>query len=269
MEIITLDNSFKVSTFPSSRVATFDVGVIGRKKHHIIGLLEIDITDAKNNIKEKIKNGNKCSFMSWVLKCIGTTIADFKQVHAINTKHNKQVVFNNIDISFPLEKKVSGIRVPIPAIIRDVNNCSVSDIYEQLENMSSISISNKEDFVINDRKSNKRNKLFFILPQKIRLLIWNLILKNPLSIKKNMGTVMVTNVSLLGNASGWIIPKSIHNISFGIGSINKKPWIVDNEIKIREIMKLTILFDHDVVDGMPAAKFVSKLTLNMEKAKWT
>mgnify|MGYP001556382650 FL=1 len=263
-----MDSNYFISSFPDSRVATFDVGVIGRKKHHIIGLLEIDVTDAKNMIKNQIRNGGQCSFMAWLLKTIGTTVADFKQVHAINTRGNRQVIFNDVDISFTVERVVNGVRVPLAAIIRDAGSRSLADIFQQLEDVKARNIDGRQDYVINDRKSNRRNLLFFRLPQRIRLLIWKYILKNPFSIKKNMGTVMVTNVGLAGNTSGWIIPKSIHNIAFGIGSVNKKPWVVDNKVEVRDIMSLTVLFDHDAVDGMPAAKFVARLTKNLQTGKW-
>jgi len=36
-----------------------------------------------------------------------------------------------------------------------------------------------------------------------------------------MGTVMLTNVGMTGGLSVWIIPKSMHNLCIGIGSINK------------------------------------------------
>jgi pyruvate/2-oxoglutarate dehydrogenase complex dihydrolipoamide acyltransferase (E2) component len=81
-----------------------------------------------------------------------------------------------------------------------------------------------------------------------------------------MGTVMVTNIGMVGRFSGWILPKSIHNLCFGIGSISKKPWVVDNKVEVREIMHLTILIDHDVVDGVPAAKFTYKLAKKIQSA---
>jgi pyruvate/2-oxoglutarate dehydrogenase complex dihydrolipoamide acyltransferase (E2) component len=60
--------------------------------------------------------------------------------------------------------------------------------------------------------------------------------------------------------------KSYHNLSFGIGSVAKKPWVIDDEIKPREVLNLTILMDHDVIDGAPMARFVAYLSHLMETA---
>ena len=82
-----------------------------------------------------------------------------------------------------------------------------------------------------------------------------------------MGTAVITSGGITGRFHGWIIPKSIHNLAFGIGSISKKPWVVKNEIQIRDILNLTILFDHDVVDGAPAARFTAQLVKNIEQSR--
>ena len=45
----------------------------------------------------------------------------------------------------------------------------------------------------------------------------------------------------------------------GVGAIVKKPVVVDDQIKIRPMMALTLAFDHRLVDGAPAAKFLQRL----------
>ncbi len=81
-----------------------------------------------------------------------------------------------------------------------------------------------------------------------------------------MGTVILTSIGTKRSIPGWFIHKSYHNLSFGVGSVIKKPRVIDDEIKVREILNLTILMDHDVIDGAPMARFVSHLTHLMETA---
>lgn len=82
-----------------------------------------------------------------------------------------------------------------------------------------------------------------------------------------MGNVAVTSIGMIGKINGWFIHKSVHPISFGIGSILKKPVVIDNEIKIREILNMTILVDHDVIDGAPMVQFLDDLTNYLETGK--
>ena len=63
----------------------------------------------------------------------------------------------------------------------------------------------------------------------------------------------------LQEGSGWGIPVSNHTLQLTLGGIAKKPGIVDDRIEVREILSVTISFDHDVVDGAPAARFAQRL----------
>ena len=90
-------------------------------------------------------------------------------------------------------------------------------------------------------------------------------LKLPRFAFKKMGNVAFTSIGMMGNVNGWFIPLSVHPICFGVSSINKEPRVINNQIVVREMLKMTVLFDHDVVDGAPMVRFLSDLTMNMEK----
>jgi pyruvate/2-oxoglutarate dehydrogenase complex dihydrolipoamide acyltransferase (E2) component len=80
-----------------------------------------------------------------------------------------------------------------------------------------------------------------------------------------MGNVAITSIGMMGNANGWFIPTSIHPLCFGISKISKKPVVIKDKVEIREILNMTILLDHDVIDGAPMARFISDLSTNISK----
>jgi len=91
--------------------------------------------------------------------------------------------------------------------------------------------------------------------------------KNGLFKKRHLGTVGVTAIGMMGKFPGWIIPMGgATSAILGVGGIRKKPGAVNDEIKIREYLCLTITVDHDVVDGGPLVRFVEKLTELIENA---
>lgn len=108
--------------------------------------------------------------------------------------------------------------------------------------------------------------LYYLLPQWLRVLLLGAALKSPLRARAMMGSAVYTTVGNAGGAAGWILPRSIHALCFAVGSINKKPWVRAGAIEIRDIMHLTVLIDHDVVDGAPAARFMSSLVRAIEGA---
>ena len=89
---------------------------------------------------------------------------------------------------------------------------------------------------------------------------------NPFRAKALSGTVTVTTVNAIGKSPGWILPtRSLHNLFFALGTITRKPWVVDDTVQVREILNLTVAFNHDAIDGVPARKFMQDLVRQVEK----
>jgi pyruvate/2-oxoglutarate dehydrogenase complex dihydrolipoamide acyltransferase (E2) component len=104
------------------------------------------------------------------------------------------------------------------------------------------------------------------MPKWLRLFVMRtFILGNPERMQIIMGTVMVTSLGTVGRITGWVMPTSMHPLSIGIGTLNKKPAVYKGDIQKRDILHLTVAFDHDVIDGMPALKFVDELVANLER----
>jgi pyruvate/2-oxoglutarate dehydrogenase complex dihydrolipoamide acyltransferase (E2) component len=63
---------------------------------------------------------------------------------------------------------------------------------------------------------------------------------------------------MFGTHSGWGMGMPVHSLSVMVGGIAQKPGIVDGRIEAREYLDLTLSFDHNIVDGAPAARFAQK-----------
>ena len=48
-------------------------------------------------------------------------------------------------------------------------------------------------------------------------------------------------------------------VSFALGSVIEKPAFINQAIVARKLLHMTVIFNHDIVDGAPAARFVSRL----------
>ncbi|WP_020612856.1 2-oxo acid dehydrogenase subunit E2 [Sediminispirochaeta bajacaliforniensis] len=261
--------SYDIAAYPASRLATFDVGTIARRRHDIAGLIEVDVTLARQRIRKRIRSGEDISFMAWFLKVLAKTLEEYPHMHAINARRCRQVLFHDVDISLPIERELEGKRVPLVTLVRHVNKKTIEEIGREIRCAASKSIDSEKDYILSDAARKRgawKSTLFYRFPQWLRMIVWKGIMRNPFVIQKHMGTVIVTNVGGSGRFPGWIIPKTIHNLCVGLGSITKKPWVVGNEIVVREILHMTLLFNHDVVDGVPAARFSGKLTARLEQA---
>jgi pyruvate/2-oxoglutarate dehydrogenase complex dihydrolipoamide acyltransferase (E2) component len=71
---------------------------------------------------------------------------------------------------------------------------------------------------------------------------------------------------MFGTGSGWGIPVPNHTLQLTLGGISEKPGVVEHRIEVREYMSVTISFDHDIVDGAPAERFIQRLKDLVESA---
>lgn len=65
---------YQVFPYPASRIATIDLGRVASRKHHITGLLEVDITTALTRLKEQGSAKRGVSFFAWIVQVIGAVI---------------------------------------------------------------------------------------------------------------------------------------------------------------------------------------------------
>jgi pyruvate/2-oxoglutarate dehydrogenase complex dihydrolipoamide acyltransferase (E2) component len=252
--------------YPSSRQLTFDLGKIGLAKHHVRALLEVDVTEARSIIKQNRHAGNKISFTAWLIKAIADCVALHPPVAGVNNpKSNKVLVFQDVDISIVVEKEVDGARVPLPYVIRKADKKTLYEIQQEIESAKSQNVGGEGDYVLGQEYSTTGMKLFIKLPQWLRLILMRLlVLDHPQRVKDMMGTVMVTTAGMIGHTRGWIMPFSMHPLGLALGSLNEQAAVYRGEIQKREILHLTVLIDHDVIDGVPAARFVDDLVKKLQ-----
>ncbi|MDF1569320.1 MAG: 2-oxo acid dehydrogenase subunit E2 [Spirochaetaceae bacterium] len=161
-----------------------------------------------------------------------------------------------------MERIVDGDKVPIMTLIRKAESKSVETVTGELREAATRPIAGSADYTPAERKNRRMERIFFYMPGALRRVVWRMLMRNPFSVKKNMGSLVITNIGMSGRTSGWILPKSMYNLS-----IVKKPCVVMGEVAVRDTMNLTIVFDHDVIDGAPAARFADTLVKLMESAE--
>lgn len=73
------------------------------------------------------------------------------------------------------------------------------------------------------------------------------------------GTFTISNLGSFGADSFTPIVNPPQCAILGVGRIVEKPLVVDGEVRVRPTMWLSLTFDHRLVDGAPAARFLQAL----------
>jgi 2-oxoglutarate dehydrogenase E2 component (dihydrolipoamide succinyltransferase) len=194
-------------------------------------ITEIDVTELKKFITEQKvnflnKNEAKLTITSFIIKAISASLEKFPFLNAKFLNDDEFVLNDDINIGIAVDVK-EGVIVPV---IKSVQNLSIEDIAKKLSKLA----------------KNARG--------------------NTLSIKDiENGTITLTNYGISGIEVGFPIIKHPEVAIIGVGAIVKKLLIFDDDsIKIRSIMKISLTFDHRIVDGIYSCNFLKEIKENVQ-----
>jgi hypothetical protein len=255
---------YVLKRLPTARLSSIDVCEVGRRKHYVQAFLEVDVTDARRAIHAyRARTGNKLSFTAWFIKCAAQAVSEHSQAHAVRRGRRGVLVFEDTDFTVLVERTLGTERVPMPIVVRRANSKSLSEIHDEIRSAQEQPLA-ADDLVLKRPQHRFLYGLAFVLPAFVRRIFWDRVIRDPFAMKRMMGTIAVTSVGMFGRAQGWVVPISIFPLCFGLGTVAKKPGVVRDRVEVREFLSLTAMVDHDVIDGAPAARFISRLVQLME-----
>ena len=264
-----LVGAYEEAPFPLARTATVDTVRIGMTRRHIPVLLEVDVTAAREELARRRRAGGDDSFTAWAVACIARAAAEHKRVHALRRGRRGLVAFDDVDVSLAVFRQATGPdrgeRIPMPFVVRRAHVKPVAQIAAEIRSAQTRPLAPGEQWLAAEGSVPPPRilRLAFSAPFHLRKwLFWDRLLADPFRVKRTMGTVMVTSVPLTTRSGtrAWAVPVGIHPLSVALGAVAR---LRDPE---RELLSMTVLFDHDVTDGVPVALFLRRLTELMETA---
>jgi hypothetical protein len=226
-------------------------------KHSVYGLLEVDITVVRQFIAAyKARTGEALSFTGYLAFCLARAVAEDTSVQAYLKGRKQLIVFDDVDVGLPVERRIGGTRAPMGYVIRRANHKTFQEIHQEIRAVQSQAVPPNKGMPTWLRFG-------LVLPWPLSKLFIALlraaIRHDPRVLVAQSGTVGVTALGMFGHSSGWAVTPPMHSLMLVVGGIAQKPAVVEGRIEPREILNLTVGFDHDVVDGAPAARFVRRL----------
>lgn len=226
--------------------------------HCMYGLLEVDVTAARQFISEyKARTGEALSFTGYLAFCLARTVDEDKAVQAYRKGRKQLVMFEDVNVGLMVERKIGEKSTLMGHVIRGADRKTFREIHQEIRAVQSEPVAPSSEMPGWFRSA-------MLLPWPLSRLFKGLLgmanRRDPLISVSINGTVGITSVGMFGRGhSGWGIFSTLHSIDLVVGSIAWKPAVVDGRIEPREILNLTVVFDHHVVDGAPAARFARRL----------
>lgn len=188
------------------------------------------------------------------MSCLAAAIEEHPGVQAYKDWRGRRVVFEDVDVMVMVETTVNGDRI---GVVREANRRPVESIHEEIRTAQTDSETGRQPWWAT---------LAMRLPGVLRRLFWRQPQLVPRRWKAVAGTVPVTSVGMFGSRGGWAISPTNYTLQLTVGGIATKPGIVDGRVEPRELLDVTVTFDHDVVDGAPADRLVDRFAELVEGA---
>lgn len=226
----------------------------GRKQNNIQALIEVDITVPRLLIRQhKERTGESLSMTAYVTSCLAQTVSEHAQVNAF-IKGNKLVQLDDVTISVMLERELDGESVPEPIGIRAAQNKTYRQIQSEIR-----AAQQQEDAEFGGLNNMPWIKYIpgFLLKAFVRIASRNI------AMMSRYGVIGVTSVGMYApkDQALWVIPLVAGaTVEVAVGSIVNRPQHYDDKLENREYLCLTVDFNHDIVDGAPAARFLKRFT---------
>jgi 2-oxoglutarate dehydrogenase E2 component (dihydrolipoamide succinyltransferase) len=224
-----------VETMSKIRQLTSDHMVMARRHAaHVTSFFEIDLTRVarlrqKMRAQFEAQTGQKLTYLPFIIRVV---VDALKQHPVLNAAHTEnQVIYRkqyNVGIAVALDW---GLIVPV---IKHADDLSLSGLTKSLNDLA-------------DRARTKRLK-----PEEVQ-----------------GATFTITNPGVFGSLAGTpIIPVGTSAI-LGLGAIEKRPKVMagpdgDDVIAIRTCAYFSLSFDHRIVDGSDADKFLATVKRGLE-----
>jgi len=250
--------TFRTSLTRKLSIYGFD---IVQNAHNFTAILDYDVTGIRKHLREKRVSGTGGSLFTFFLKVIAKCLYEFPSFNSM-INHRKTTDFDTVDISIPIEIVKNGEVENKQYLIKKANIKPMHEIEKEIQ-LSKNTIDDQKGFIL----SKSIQKLFSILPRKFVVFLLKGLLNNHKKVMEMSGSVFVTSISMFSNIPGYVIPYAggPKACSFAIGSVNKKPIVENDKIVIKEIVNITATFNHDIIDGAPAARFINRLRELIEK----
>jgi 2-oxoglutarate dehydrogenase E2 component (dihydrolipoamide succinyltransferase) len=224
-----------VEVMSKIRALTSDHMVASRRTNaHVTSFFEIDLTRIarirqKNRAAFEAQTGQKLTFLPFIIKTVVETLKQYPVLNAAVS--GNKIIFRkqyNIGIAVALDW---GLIVPV---IKHADDLSLSGLTKSLNDLA-------------ERARTKRLK-----PEEVQ-----------------GATFTITNPGVFGSLMGTpIIPLGTSAI-LGLGAIEKRPKVIagadgEDTIAVRTCAYFSLSFDHRIVDGSDADKFLAAVKKGLE-----
>lgn len=197
-----------------------------REKPQVTLVTEIDATDLVSARSQiQLETGKKLSYNAFFMAAVARALYEHPYVN-VRLEKGGLCQMEAIHIGIAVDTP-RGLMVPV---VRDVDRKSLLEIDDELKRLAANALEGRST------------------PDEL-----------------SGGTFTITNLGQFGVDAFTPIINPPEAAILGVGRISPRPFVVNGQLAVRETITLSLSFDHRLLDGAPAARFLQRISQLLER----
>lgn len=217
---------------------------------------EVDMSAVLRHREQALDAGERYSVISYVVVVAGRVLIGHPEANsAVHGRAFPSVArYDAAHCKFTLDKRLHGQRVVVSTVLRDVHEADLRAVQREITRFREGDPERMPEFAA--------TRLLHRLPVPLGRWLFRLGVRPLRRRASAMGTFAVTSLShrpVDGFAS-----VGGTTITLGLGQVAQRPVVRDGIVTTAPVMRLTLTFDHRVIDGAEAADVLSEIKTELE-----
>lgn len=245
------------------------MSAVARERRHTLAFLaglrrfapvyldtEVDMTAVQKHRALGRHEGLRYSVVTYVLHAAGRALDRHPEANAaISGSLRPQVAqYTGVDGKLALDKTMNGRRIVLSAVLPGLNRAGIDEIQLGVTRLRGADPALAPEFAA--ARALQR------IPPSFGRLLYRAAVRPLRGRPERLGTFAVTSL-------GHSVVDSLHSVggtttTFGVGRILERPVVRDDRITIAPMMRLSLTFDHRVIDGGEAAEVLADVKAGLE-----
>ncbi len=242
------NKSFEYSKVPSPRWNVIDVmEVAGPPSIAVPLFFDVDLSWAESLRKTYKELGHKIAITTILIKAFAIAQREHPLTRTNQLANGKLVTFNQITAGFTVERIIAGSPAVFFGTIKDADKKTLLEIADELRAHSQDSVHDIPQLALQIQ--------CLKFPRWVRKLVMHGVLWSPhIRLKVIPATFGMSSVGRWGCKTG--IAPCLTTTTFGVGEVEDRPIAVNGRVEVRPVVTISYVFDHRIMDGAPACRFM-------------
>ena len=230
MPVAAMEGDQIINPSPARRVIAEHMVRSKQTSPHATTIFEVDMTNlarwlAANKDGFRQREGYGISFQTFAIKAAVEALREYPYVNASWTEDNKILLRHNINVGISIALE-NNLIVPV---IRNADTLSLAGIARAMSDLVARARTNR------------------LKPDELQ-----------------GGTFTVNNPGVFGTMMSMSIINQPNAAILTMDAVVKRPVVIGDAIAIRDMMYMSISFDHRILDGLTAAQFMGAIKRRLE-----